>query len=194
MIGIRFSIQKITQNNIASAFHIEHSCSMDDLPLKKKKKKKTSVLLPDESSTLPMRDDDDDYTYQELLHRCHTIPTTKTILRVPIVVVRSKMTSFVNFEETHEKLHRQPEHLKNFLCTELSTTGSIDENGQLMVKGRFKSENFQKLLRVYVEQYILCATCKSSNTTLSKENRLQMLQCHSCGSKRCIKETYTSNN
>lgn len=163
---------------------------MDDLPLKKKKKRKVSVLPDKDSSTLPIRDDDDDYTYQELLDRCHTIPTAKTTLRVPIVAVRSKMTHFVNFEEIHEKLHRQPEHLKRFLCTELSTTGSIDENGQLMVKGRFKSDNFQKLLRAYVEQYILCATCKSPNTTSSKENRLQMLQCHSCGSKRCIKETF----
>ncbi|VDL83620.1 unnamed protein product [Nippostrongylus brasiliensis] len=76
-----------------------------------------------------------------------------------------------------------------------STTGSIDGNNCLIVKGRFQQKHFESVLRKYIKEYVMCHTCRSSDTELTKDTRLFFLQCHTCGS-RCsvtaIKSGFTA--
>lgn len=46
----------------------------------------------------------------------------------------------------------------------------------------------QSLLRKYIGEYVACTTCKSPNTTLSRDSvsRLYFVHCQSCGSSRSV--------
>ena len=60
----------------------------------------------------------------------------KFVMRPPQVVrVGSKKTAFANFMEIAKMLHRTPKHLLQFLMAELGTSGTIDGNNQLIIKG-----------------------------------------------------------
>lgn len=102
---------------------------------------------------------DRDYTYEELLNRAFEIMRDKNpdmaagkkqkfVMRPPQVVkIGAKKTSFANFTEICKMLHRQPKHLLDFLLAELGTSGSVDGNSQLIIKGRFQQKQIENVLR-----------------------------------------------
>lgn len=176
--------------------------------MKKKKKKKADIneLLKsmeneednenvDENNTNQWLGSDRDYTYDELLNRVFEIIIEKNpgmaagqkpkfVMRPPQVLrVGTKKTSFANFTEICKALHRQPKHLLDFLLAELGTSGSVDGNSQLIIKGRFQSKQIENVLRRYIKEYVTCHTCRSPETILQKDTRIFFLQCESCGSR-----------
>ncbi|KAJ8433854.1 hypothetical protein Cgig2_032065 [Carnegiea gigantea] len=140
---------------------------------------------------------DRDYLYEELLGRVFSIlrennpelagDRRRTVMRPPQVMREgTKKTVFANFTDLCKTMHRQPEHVMTFLLAELGTNGSLDGQQRLVVKGRFAPKNFEGILRRYVNEYVICNGCKSSDTILSKENRLFFLRCEQCGSGRSV--------
>lgn len=179
-----------------------------DLSVKKKKKqkKKLSELMEAEEAAREEEKEnveasttwagsDRDYTYDELLQRVFEIILDKNpdmaagrkpkfVMRPPQVLrVGTKKTSFANFTEICKTLHRQPKHLLDFLLAELGTSGSVDGNSQLIIKGRFQPKQIENVLRRYIKEYVTCHTCRSPETILQKDTRLFFLQCESCGSR-----------
>lgn len=138
---------------------------------------------------------DRDYTYDELLKRVFEIIHDKNpdmaagrkpkfVMRPPQVLrVGTKKTSFANFIDIAKTLHRLPKHLLDFLLAELGTSGSMDGNQQLIIKGRFQPKQIENVLRRYIKEYVTCHTCRSPETILQKDTRLFFLQCESCGSR-----------
>ncbi|CAL5427015.1 unnamed protein product [Camellia sinensis] len=111
----------------------------------------------------------------------------RTVMRPPQVLREgTKKTVFVNFMDLCKTMHRQPEHVMTFLLAEMGTSGSLDGQQRLVVKGRFAPKNFEGILRRYVNEYVICNGCKSPDTILSKENRLFFLRCEKCGSGRSV--------
>lgn len=173
---------------------------------KKKKKKDLDELIAEaddkqedkenvEDSTVSWTGSDRDYTYDELLNRVFEIMRDKNpdmvagkkqkfVMRPPQVVkIGTKKTSFANFTEICKTLHRQPKHLLDFLLAELGTSGSVDGNSQLIIKGRFQQKQIENVLRRYIKEYVTCHTCRSPDTILQKDTRLFFLQCETCGSR-----------
>jgi len=145
----------------------------------------------------PWLGSDRDYTYQELLGRVFRIlrqnnPELSGEKRrytiVPPVLHRdgSKKTVFSNVLEISKRMSRPPEHVISFLFTELGTTGSVDGEQRLVIKGRFQQKQIENVLRRYFVEYVTCKTCKSPETQLKKENRLFFIICDSCGSTRSV--------
>nr|XP_037283981.1 eukaryotic translation initiation factor 2 subunit 2-like isoform X2 [Rhipicephalus microplus] len=138
---------------------------------------------------------DRDYTYDELLQRVFNIMREKNpdmvagekkklVMRPPQVLkVGTKKSSFANFLEICKMLHRQPKHVQAFLLAELGTSGSVDANNQLIIKGRFQQKQIENVLRRYIKEYVTCHTCRSPDTILQKDTRLFFLQCEKCGSR-----------
>lgn len=138
---------------------------------------------------------DRDYTYEELLKRMFVIILDKNpeiasgrkpkfVMKPPQVLrVGTKKTSFANFIDIARTLHRMPKHLLDFLLAELGTSGSMDGNQQLIIKGRFQPKQIENVLRRYIKEYVTCHTCRSPETILQKDTRLFFLQCESCGSR-----------
>ncbi|KAF5742754.1 hypothetical protein HS088_TW09G00814 [Tripterygium wilfordii] len=145
----------------------------------------------------PWEGSDRDYEYEELLSRVFNIlrennpelagDRRRTVMRPPQVLREgTKKTVFVNFMDLCRTMHRQAEHVMAFLLAELGTSGSLDGQQRLVVKGRFAPKNFEGILRRYVNEYVICIGCKSPDTILSKENRLFFLRCEKCGSGRSV--------
>lgn len=181
---------------------------LDFLKAKKKKKKKKDLdelVAEDEKEKTEDKENEDsavtwtgtdrDYTYDELLNRVFEIMRDKNpdmvagkkqkfVMRPPQVVrIGTKKTSFANFTEICKTLHRQPKHLLDFLLAELGTSGSVDGNSQLIIKGRFQQKQIENVLRRYIKEYVTCHTCRSPDTILQKDTRLFFLQCETCGSR-----------
>nr|GLL42857.1 eukaryotic translation initiation factor 2 subunit beta-like isoform X2 [Ipomoea trifida] len=146
---------------------------------------------------LPWEGSDRDYEYEELLGRVFNIlrennpelagDRRRTVMRPPQVLREgTKKTVFVNFMDLCKTMHRQPEHVMAFLLAEMGTSGSLDGQQRVVVKGRFAPKNFEGILRRYVNEYVICNGCKSPDTILSKENRLFFLRCEKCGSGRSV--------
>ncbi|RIB16575.1 domain found in IF2B/IF5-domain-containing protein [Gigaspora rosea] len=140
---------------------------------------------------------DRDYTYQELLGRVFRIlrqnnpelaGDKKRYTIVPPSVHRegNKKTIFANISDICKRMHRQPEHVIQFLFAELGTSGSIDGSQRLVIRGRFVQKQIENVLRRYIVEYVTCKTCKSPDTILTKENRIFFQQCESCGSTRSV--------
>ncbi|GMR53752.1 hypothetical protein PMAYCL1PPCAC_23947 [Pristionchus mayeri] len=193
-----------------------------ELKLGKKKKKKAAVIEGEEDNAAPKDGLGDlgigrsnlidasmpwpDYSYEEMLTLVFDIMREKNpelagekkkFAMKPPEVGRagSKKTAFVNFNEICKHMKRNPKHVLQFLMAELGTTGSIDGNNCLIVKGRFQQKHFESVLRKYIKEYVMCHTCKNTDTELTKDTRLFFLQCQSCGS-RCsvaaIKSGFTA--
>lgn len=111
----------------------------------------------------------------------------------PVCQRDGKKTIFCNIQEISEKLQRSPEHLIQYLFAELGTSGSVDGQKRLVIKGKFLPKQMENVLRRYILEYVTCKTCKSINTELKKEqsNRLFFLVCKSCGSTRSVSSIKT---
>lgn len=140
---------------------------------------------------------DRDYTYDELLELVFNIikeknpeiagERKKLVMRPPQVLrVGTKKSSFANFIDICKSLHRQPKHVQAFLLAELGTSGSVDANNQLIIKGRFQQKQIESVLKKYIKEYVSCQTCRSPETILQKDTRLFFLQCETCGSRRSV--------
>jgi len=171
---------------------------------KSKKKKKKAASATDQISDLvepgdlmkdPWTGTDRDYSYDELLNRVFEIIEAKNpemvagekkrfIMKPPQCArVGTKKTSFVNFTEICQTLKRQPKHVLAFILAELGTSGSVDGNNQLIVKGRFQQKQLESVLRRYIKEYVTCHTCRSPNTILERDVRLYFLKCRVCQSR-----------
>lgn len=197
--------------------------ALGELKLKKKKKKSTAVTDDDFEKQLEKAGLDEvtaqeeteqintlqaqyGLPYDDLLSRFFQIlrknnpelagERSGTKFRIPPPICQregNKKTAFANAQEISEKLQRSPEHLISYLFAELGTSGSVDGQKRLIIKGRFQPKQLENVLRRYIIEYVTCKTCKSINTQLKKEssNRLFFLVCNSCGSTRSVSSIKT---
>ncbi|KAI0716207.1 eukaryotic translation initiation factor 2 beta [Fomitopsis betulina] len=148
--------------------------------------------------TEPWLNSDRDYTYQELLQRFYaqlhasnpallnSAGKRYTIAPPQILREGNKKSIFANVSDICKRMHRQPEHVIQYMFAEMGTTGSVDGSGRLVIKGRFQQKQIEQVLRRYIVEYVTCKTCKSPDTLLSKENRIFFMSCESCGSRRSV--------
>ena len=139
-----------------------------------------------------------DYHYDELLGRVFGIlreknpalsEKTKTIIKPPQVLREgTKKTVFVNLMEICNAMHRNPDHVIQYLMAELGTSGTLDGQKRLILKGRFLPKVFEGVLRHYFIDYVICNMCKSADTLLVKEagSRVSFCRCQSCGASRSV--------
>lgn len=151
-------------------------------------------------SGLPWEGDDKrDYKYEELLDRVFGIlrqhnpsltgRASRTLLKPPQVAREgTKKTVFTNFPELCRAMNRGQEHCMAFLLAELGTSGNLDGQQRLIVKGRFLPKGFENVIRRYMNEYVLCASCKSPDTLLDRDagTRIMFLRCQQCGASRTV--------
>jgi translation initiation factor 2 subunit 2 len=139
--------------------------------------------------------DAEDYSYETLLHRVFELvgdkPDQKRSKRVPLpeaYLVGTSKTLWSNFPAIVKALNRNPQHLLTYVIVELGTTANLDGSGRVVIKGRFMPKQLESLLKKYIDEYVVCKTCKGRDTVLKRENRLHFLVCQSavCGSSRSV--------
>ena len=130
-----------------------------------------------------------DNTYSDLLERCSFANKIKTKIGIKPPIIQkdgSKRSVWTNFNDTYICLNRDHKHILQFFLNELTTTGSIDANNRLVIRGNFNSSDFEKLLKRYIHRYVMCNSCKSIDTVIYNESRLSFIHCNQCNTKYTI--------
>ena len=173
------------------------------LSTKKKKSKTSSEALSTKGAKTNNQNDkfvetfnDCNAEYYELLKNfyqnigtCELKPEShgKLIITPPrIFKISVKKVGFVNFLEICNKLNRPYKHFKDFILSELSTTGSFNNDQCLIIRGKYYQKHFEEIIRNYIKQYVFCNQCKSSNTIIICEKKLTFLKCENCNSKYSV--------
>lgn len=78
----------------------------------------------------------------------------------------NKKTIFANIAEICKRMKRNDEHVTQFLFAELGTSGSVDGNRRLVIKGRFQQKQIENVLRRYIGKPSspLSCTCEKKGT------------------------------
>lgn len=105
-------------------------------------------------------------------------------------------TVWSNFGAAAYALSRPVEHMRQFFASELSTDCNVayetpecpkDATAKLIIrgKGRYKKSGIQKIMNSYIDSYVQCKVCGSTNSELLKEQRQYFVNCKDCLSKLC---------
>lgn len=182
-------LESIDNNNFS---YEEEVAEMFNLGKKKKKSKEKKVK--NECVNLYLNNsleiNKPFYNYNDLLDKLYkelgeVNQNTNKKLLIPQPIINKlsiKKVLWINFYETCINLNRNLDHLVLFVNSELSTETIITENKQLIIKGKYNSNNIENLLRKYICLYVQCNLCRSNNTIIKKDNinRIQNLECLIC--------------
>ncbi|EHP70666.1 MAG: translation initiation factor IF-2 subunit beta [Metallosphaera yellowstonensis] len=131
--------------------------------------------------------------YQALLERLYVkLPKkggaseTQTLPTLSIINV-GNTTIIRNFGEYCDRIRREDKLCMRYLLKELAAAGSIGENGQLIIQGKFSSAIVNTFMDRFLKTYVQCSTCKSYDTVLVKEKKIWYIQCLACGAKTPVK-------
>ena len=105
------------------------------------------------------------------------------------VMWEGQRTFFRNFAEYPKIMRRDPDKLLQYLSKEFAVPAERVGDSAIFV-GKRDPDDFTRLLKIYVSDYIECPTCKSPDTKIEKEKRISFLICEACGAKSTIKGKY----
>jgi translation initiation factor 2 beta subunit (eIF-2beta)/eIF-5 len=142
------------------------------------------------------------YSYERLLEEIYERKSAeleikeplKLRLREPVLEKVPKHTVWANWSQTLDSLGSDSsssvsisysEHLKEWLCKELSTEANVNGQGQLVMRGIWKLQGICSLLRKYVQYYKKCKQCKQVDTRLIYQGKIVKVWCD-----RCKTDTY----
>lgn len=97
-----------------------------------------------------------------------------------------KKTIWSNFGTNCNEINRTHLDIKNFTEKELTTTSSINQSNQLLIKGKYKPDLLISNFKKYMHLYVQCHSCKSLSTDLSKhvDFNLYTINCKKC---KCVR-------
>jgi translation initiation factor 2 subunit 2 len=104
----------------------------------------------------------------------------------PVCSTFGSRTIFHNFKEVCGVLNRDHVHVLRFLSKEMATAGTVDGN-RAIFQGKFDLETCNRLLRRYVDEFVMCPVCKRPDTKIVREKRLSFLVCEACGARSPVK-------
>jgi len=134
--------------------------------------------------------------YEKLLKRIENklIKNSKVIddrFELPPVDVmwEGQKTYLRNFTEYPKLMRRDPSKLLQYLSKEFAVPAERVGDSAMFI-GKRDPDDFTRLLKIYVNDYVRCLTCQSPDTRIEKEKRIHFLICEACGAKSTIKGKY----
>ena len=106
----------------------------------------------------------------------------------PNVRPEGNVTVYENFDETVDRLDRNPEDVLKFLQSELGTSARIDESGRARLTGDFRERRVADALDAYVEAFVRCSECGLPDTRLVEQRGATVLKCDACGAISSVPE------
>lgn len=171
----------------------------DRLLLRKKKRKKTSRVSNIDTHVDYKQYEPEwvPYAYIELLERMVSIiqarnPQPDKIMsfkhRIELIKVGSKKTMWSTFPKICSVIQRPMDDVMTFFICELNTQASLDQNKNLILKGRFKQKEIENLLTKYITEYVTCSTCQSLDTVITRDpaTRMSNMVCTRCNAHRSV--------
>lgn len=106
------------------------------------------------------------------------------------VMWEGQRTYLRNFSDFPKIMRRDSAKLLQYLSKEFAVPAERIGDSAMFI-GRRDPDDFTRLLKIYVNDYIMCPTCKSPDTRTEKEKRISFLICDACGAKSTIKGKYS---
>jgi len=135
--------------------------------------------------------------YEKLLKRINgerSKNSTETDSRFELppvdVMWEGQRTYLRNFSDFPKIMRRDSAKLLQYLSKEFAVPAERIGDSAMFI-GRRDPDDFTRLLKIYVNDYIMCPTCKSPDTRTEKEKRISFLICEACGAKSTIKGKYS---
>ena len=94
-----------------------------------------------------------------------------------------------NFVEYPKIMRRDPSKVLQYLSKEFAVPAEKIGDTAMFI-GKREPDDFTRLFKIYVTDYIECQTCKSPDTKIVKEKRISFLLCEACGAKSTVKGKY----
>jgi translation initiation factor 2 subunit 2 len=69
----------------------------------------------------------------------------------------------------------------------MATAATLQES-RAIFKGKFYRDTFERLIRRYMEIFVICPVCNLPDTRIVKEKRLSFLVCEACGAKSSVRQ------
>ena len=105
------------------------------------------------------------------------------------VMWEGQKTYLRNFAEYPKIMRRDSTKLLQYLSKEFAVPAERVGDTAMFV-GKRDPDDFTRLLKIYVSDYVRCITCQSPDTRIEKEKRIHFLICEACGAKSTIKGKY----
>ena len=124
--------------------------------------------------------------YDSMLNELYKKMPEKTLAKerfeLPLVnsMLQGSKTIVHNFDKILKAIRRDENSILKYLAKELATAATISE-GKLMLKGKFSSEQLQRIIADYTNRYVLCKECKRPDTKVIENKGVKMLKCEACG-------------
>jgi translation initiation factor 2 subunit 2 len=120
----------------------------------------------------------------------HLFGNSEIKIEKPDVVIKRIKTTWFNFRTICLKLKIDENHVSNFFIKEYTTSLSINQEGHLILNGKYSDIIICSTLKKYIKTFLQCATCKTLNTGIvRKSNKLTYLICNNekCKTEKVIK-------
>ena len=96
-----------------------------------------------------------------------------------------RKTILTNFFQIATHLRRKPEQFQKFLLKELATSGNFDGE-RLILNNKVPSAKINSKIEQYAKEFVICKECGKPDTTIEKQDRINVLHCLACGAKHPI--------
>lgn len=170
---------------------------LDMVLLKKKKKKKISTKVVVDVAVDEVKGPHYPYTWMDMYSWIKTrmiqdgvdMSIRKSqILKPRVEKSGSKKVVWSNYADVCISLQRTLEHVMSFFLSEMSAKGSLTEKNEFIIVSKITSKEVEKILKDYIEKYVVCHGCKNNNSVLLRDtkNKLQYIQCSVCNSTRVV--------
>ena len=106
------------------------------------------------------------------------------------VMWEGQKTYLRNFTEYPKMMRRDSSKLLQYLSKEFAVPAERVGDSAMFI-GKRDPDDFTRLLKIYVNDYVRCLTCQSPDTRIEKEKRIHFLICEACGAKSTIKGKYS---
>jgi translation initiation factor 2 subunit 2 len=98
-------------------------------------------------------------------------------------VTISGQKTIINAEKMAKYINRPIAHIARYLMHELTAPGQVDENGNIVIGGKFSKRVVQEKLNYYIKEYVMCKQCSSPDTQMSKVDNNFIVKCLACGAE-----------
>jgi translation initiation factor 2 subunit 2 len=127
-----------------------------------------------------------DKLYNDLSNK--TEKTKKNILSKPNISIINKKTAITNIEKIAEELNRKYSEIESFMVSELNMHITQTGEGHMLINGIVKQPAVEKQIKIFIIDHVQCHTCKSIDTYILKEDRINFLNCNKCKAFRSLKK------
>ena len=100
-----------------------------------------------------------------------------------------KKTILRNFGDFPKALRRDTNIILQYLSKEFAVPAERVGEKAIFV-GERDPDDFTRLFKIYLKDYVECPTCTSPDTKVERENRISFLICEACGAKSTVKGKY----